>query len=55
MPFNNSEIYNNLSQQDKDIVEAILSFLSGRNVGEIKKLLATVNCEIDRRCFLDHQ
>jgi len=54
-PIPHSEIYNNLSAEDKGIVDAILSFLSGRNIDSIKKLLGTVSREVDLRGFLSHQ
>lgn len=50
-----SEIYTGLTQDEKDKVDAVLSFLEGENIARIKILLAAANRELDFRSSLNHQ
>ena len=47
-------IYQNLPQNDKDICEAIISFLSDKTIAEMKHLLSTIRIELDFRGSLNH-
>jgi hypothetical protein len=50
-----SERYNSLSSEEQAKVETILSSFEGKTIAEIKKLLGTVNRELDIRGSLSHQ
>jgi len=50
-----SETYNRLSQEQKNTVDAIISFLSGSTISDIKKIIWTINRELDFRGSLNHQ
>ncbi len=54
-PEDHSYIYSELSQENKDKVDAILSFLGKEKVSVIRHLLSAVNRELDFRSFLSHQ
>jgi hypothetical protein len=49
---NHSERYKALTQEDKDKIEAILSFLDGKNLADVKRLLGIASRELDVRGFL---
>jgi len=50
-----SDIYLNLPQEDRDKVDAVLSYLEGTTIAKIKTLLAAANRELDFRSSLNHQ
>lgn len=47
-----SERYNDLAQEDKDRIEAILSFLDKKNLADVKRMLHIAIREVDVRGFL---
>lgn len=51
----NSEMYNRLSEDEKNKVDAVISFLSGLTMDKVKKILTTVSLEVDKRTILTHQ
>jgi len=52
---NNSEMYNRMSEDEKNKVDAVISFLSGLTMDKVKKILTCVSLEVDKRTILSHQ
>ncbi len=44
-----SSIYINLPQSDKDICEAVITFLSNKTIADMKHILSTIRIELDFR------
>ena len=49
-----SDGYEDLSPEQKKQIDAIIAFLSGKTVAEMKRLLGVARLEIDFRSFLNH-
>lgn len=52
---NNSEMYNRMSEDEKNKVDAVISFLSGLTMDKVKKILTCASLEVDKRTILNHQ
>lgn len=52
---NHTESYKELSQEGKDKVDAIIAYLSGATIAEIKKILTISRLELDVRGSLSRQ